>query len=53
MKTSVLAEIAESAVLGEGTVVWQFATICDETRLGRRNVVGSCALIGLPTGAFG
>jgi UDP-3-O-[3-hydroxymyristoyl] glucosamine N-acyltransferase len=46
MKTSALAEIAESAVLGKGTVVWQFATICDEARLGRRNVAGSCAWIG-------
>lgn len=46
MKTSALAEIAESVVLGEGTVVWQFATICDEARLGQHNVVGSCAWIG-------
>ena len=46
MKRSTLAEIAESAVMGEGTVVWQFATICAEARLGRRNVVGSCAWIG-------
>ncbi len=46
MKTSALAEIAESVVMGEGTVVWQFATICDQARLGRRNVVGSCAWIG-------
>ena len=41
-----LAEISGTAVLGEGTVVWQFATICDEARLGKRNVVGSCAWIG-------
>jgi acetyltransferase-like isoleucine patch superfamily enzyme len=46
MKTSTLAEIAETVVLGEGTVVWQFATICDQARLGKRNVVGSCAWIG-------
>jgi acetyltransferase-like isoleucine patch superfamily enzyme len=46
MKASALAEIAESAVLGEGTVVWQFATICDNARLGKRNVVGSCAWVG-------
>lgn len=46
MKTSALAEVADSAVLGEGTVVWQFATVCAEARLGRRNVVGSCAWIG-------
>lgn len=40
------AEVAEGVILGDECIVYQFATICALTRLGRRCVVGSCAWVG-------
>jgi len=37
---------ASSARLGEGTVVWQFATISVDVTTGKNCVIGSCAWIG-------
>ena len=41
-----LADIHESVRFGENCKVWQFATICEQTKLGEGVVVGSAAWIG-------
>src|ERR1043166_2302385 len=38
--------ISESAVIGEGTRIWQYATVCDNAKIGKNCVIGSCAWIG-------
>ncbi len=41
--------VSSSVVFGENCTVWQYATICDEAKLGEGVVVGSTAWIGRGT----
>lgn len=41
-----LSEVHETVIFGENCTVWQFATICEDTRIGESVVVGSASWIG-------
>lgn len=41
-----LATVDKTASIGEGTVIWQYATVCANVKIGPNCVIGSCAWIG-------
>ncbi len=43
------ANIGICVEFGDGTLVWQYATVCNGVKTGKNCVIGSCAWIGHDT----